>query len=109
LSPTLDLLLIAASSRVDEIRKEKTKRNKQSFKYYIGQMQEFSGDMYAELSKEKPDENLIFSPYSIESALMMTAIGAKGKTWNQIRSGMRMGRNRQLRNNTKRFRSRMER
>lgn len=40
----------------------------------------FAFDLYARLAKEKPGENLFFSPYSISSALLMAAEGARGQT-----------------------------
>jgi len=41
---------------------------------------DFAFDMYQQLSKENAGENLFFSPYSISSALAMTAEGARGET-----------------------------
>lgn len=41
---------------------------------------EFAVKMYKELSKENPDGNLFFSPYSIYTALGMTYAGATGET-----------------------------
>lgn len=40
----------------------------------------FAFDLYKELSKENEGKNLFFSPYSISSALAMTAEGARGQT-----------------------------
>jgi serine protease inhibitor len=40
----------------------------------------FAFDLYAQLAKEKPGENLCFSPYSISNALLMAAEGARGQT-----------------------------
>jgi len=37
-------------------------------------------DLFAELAKNKPEENLFISPYSIHSALCMAYSGAKGNT-----------------------------
>jgi len=41
---------------------------------------QFSLNLYNQLDKEKPGENLFFSPTSISIALAMTAAGAKGQT-----------------------------
>jgi serpin B len=41
---------------------------------------QFALDLYGQLDKEKPGENLFFSPTSISLALSMTAAGAKGQT-----------------------------
>ena len=41
---------------------------------------EFAFDLYAQLAKTKEGENLFFSPYSINNALLMIAEGARGKT-----------------------------
>jgi len=40
----------------------------------------FAFDLYEQLSKDNPDRNLFFSPYSIATALVMTAEGARGET-----------------------------
>ncbi|MBD3237614.1 MAG: hypothetical protein GF330_12990 [Candidatus Eisenbacteria bacterium] len=40
----------------------------------------FALDLYKQLAKENAGENLFFSPYSISSALAMTAEGARGET-----------------------------
>jgi serine protease inhibitor len=44
----------------------------------------FAFDLYARLAKEKPGENLFFSPYSISNALLMAAEGARGQTAREI-------------------------
>jgi serine protease inhibitor len=44
----------------------------------------FAFDLYARLAKEKPCENLCFSPYSISNALLMAAEGARGQTAREI-------------------------
>jgi serine protease inhibitor len=41
---------------------------------------DFAFDMYQQLAKENAGKNLFFSPYSISSALAMTAEGARGQT-----------------------------
>jgi len=41
---------------------------------------DFAIDLYQQLAKENAGENLFFSPYSISSALAMTAEGARGET-----------------------------
>ncbi|MFT3786202.1 MAG: serpin family protein [Tepidisphaeraceae bacterium] len=43
-------------------------------------MNDFACDLYKQFAKAKPGENLFFSPYSIETALAMTAEGARGIT-----------------------------
>ena len=40
----------------------------------------FAVDLYRQLCKENPGKNLFFSPYSMSSALAMTAEGARGET-----------------------------
>ena len=40
----------------------------------------FAVDLYKQFAKENEGKNLFFSPYSISSALAMTAEGARGKT-----------------------------
>ena len=45
---------------------------------------DFAVDLYHQLAKENNGENLFFSPYSISSALAMTAEGARGETAEQM-------------------------
>jgi serine protease inhibitor len=40
----------------------------------------FAFDLYAQLAKENPGQNLFFSPYSMSNALLMVAEGARGQT-----------------------------
>ena len=49
-------------------------------KHVVQANSDFAFDMYQQLSKENAGKNLFFSPYSISSALAMTAEGARGKT-----------------------------
>ena len=44
----------------------------------------FAIDLYRQLAKEKQGKNLFFSPYSMMSALAMTAEGARGETAAQM-------------------------
>jgi serpin B len=48
---------------------------------------DFALDLYAALAKENPGQNLFFSPYSISSALALTAEGARGETAAEIQAG----------------------
>ncbi len=50
---------------------------------------QFAFDLYARLAKK--DGNVVFSPYSISSALAMTFGGARGQTGKQMASVMRFG------------------
>ena len=45
---------------------------------------DFAVDLYRQLAKEQKGKNLFFSPYSLSSALAMTAEGARGETANQM-------------------------
>jgi serine protease inhibitor len=45
---------------------------------------DFALDLYRQLAKENPGKNLFFSPYSLSSALAMTAEGARGETAAQM-------------------------
>ena len=45
---------------------------------------DFALDLYGRLAKENPGKNLFFSPYSMSSALAMTAEGARGETAAQM-------------------------
>jgi len=51
----------------------------------------FALDLYAELAEANRTENLIFSPYSISSALAMTYAGARGNTARQMKHALRFG------------------
>jgi len=44
----------------------------------------FACDLYKKLAEENAGDNLFFSPYSISSALMMTAEGARNKTADEM-------------------------
>jgi hypothetical protein len=48
--------------------------------YAVQANSDFALDLYQQLSKENPDKNLFFSPYSISSALAMAAEGARRQT-----------------------------
>jgi RNA polymerase sigma factor (sigma-70 family) len=50
---------------------------------------EFACDMYKQLSKEHAGKNLFISPFSISSALAMTAEGARGETAEQMGAVLR--------------------
>lgn len=45
---------------------------------------DFATDLYRQLATEHEGDNLFFSPYSIASALVMTAEGARGETARQM-------------------------
>lgn len=47
---------------------------------------EFAFDLYSKLADENEDSNLFFSPYSVSSALMLVAEGARGETALEIGS-----------------------
>lgn len=49
----------------------------------------FALDLYTQVAKERPGQNLFFSPYSILSALTMTAEGARGGTALQMGTVLR--------------------
>ena len=44
----------------------------------------FAVDLYEQLAKERPGENLFFSPFSISSALLIATEGASGETADQM-------------------------
>ena len=46
---------------------------------------EFAFNMYQELRKSKPGDNVFFSPVSISTALAMTSMGAKGTTVKEMK------------------------
>jgi serpin B len=45
---------------------------------------QFAFDLYGQLSRDKKDENLFYSPASISMALAMTSAGARGETASQM-------------------------
>ncbi|MGE0266805.1 MAG: serpin family protein [Candidatus Obscuribacterales bacterium] len=51
----------------------------------------FGLDLFKQLSKEKPGENLLMSPYSISTALTMTLNGAGGKTKEAMIDVLKLG------------------
>ncbi|MGH7962966.1 MAG: serpin family protein [Candidatus Binatia bacterium] len=50
----------------------------------------FATDLYHQLAKTNVGSNLFFSPYSISSALIMTAEGARGETAQQMGTVLRL-------------------
>ena len=60
-------------------------------KHAVQANSDFAFDMYHRLAKENTGENLFFSPYSISSALAMTAEGARGKTAEEMGKVLRFG------------------
>lgn len=50
---------------------------------------DFAVDLYRQLAKDDASANLFFSPYSIFSALLMTAEGARGETARQMGTVLR--------------------
>jgi serine protease inhibitor len=50
---------------------------------------EFATDLYHQLAQESAGNNLFFSPYSLFSALLMTAEGARGETARQMGTVLR--------------------
>ena len=50
---------------------------------------DFALDLYTHVAKDRPGQNLFFSPYSIVSALTMTAEGARGETALQMGTVLR--------------------
>ncbi len=44
----------------------------------------FAVDLYQQLAKENPNQNLFFSPFSVSSALLIAAEGASGETADQM-------------------------
>ena len=45
---------------------------------------DFAIDLYRQLAKERPGENLFFSPFSVSSALLIATEGASGETAEQM-------------------------
>ena len=45
---------------------------------------DFAVDLYQQLAKENPNQNLFFSPFSVSSALLIAAEGASGETADQM-------------------------
>ncbi|XP_030044529.1 serpin B4-like, partial [Microcaecilia unicolor] len=51
----------------------------------------FTFDLYKQLNKTKKDENIFFSPLSIESALAMVLMGAKENTAAEMEKVLHLG------------------
>jgi serpin B len=52
---------------------------------------DFAVDLFSHLSRERPDRNIFFSPFSISSALAMTCAGARGETETQMAEVLQFG------------------
>lgn len=52
---------------------------------------DFAMDLFGHLSRERPDRNIFFSPFSISSALAMTCAGARGETESQMAEVLQFG------------------
>ena len=50
----------------------------------------FALRLYQDLMKAEPKENVFFSPFSIETALAMTHLGARGNTAAQMKSSLKL-------------------
>ena len=48
----------------------------------------FALDLYAQLSKDAPNDNIFFSPLSLSSALAMTYAGARGNTAKEMKDAL---------------------
>lgn len=54
----------------------------------------FSNDFYQILAKEDPDQNIIFSPLSLEIVMAMVYMGAKGTTAEELKAALKLPENR---------------
>lgn len=52
---------------------------------------QFSNDIYKQCCNEKKDSNIILSPLSIQTAISLALMGAKGKTADEMKSVLRFG------------------
>ena len=59
-------------------------------KHAVQANSDFAWDLYGQLAKENGGKNLFFSPYSISSALAMTAEGARGQTAKEMGTVLRL-------------------
>ncbi|XP_055916259.1 serine protease inhibitor 42Dd-like [Eupeodes corollae] len=50
----------------------------------------FAADLFHQICKNKSSQNLIISPISVQTALAITYIGAKGETATELQSGLRL-------------------
>jgi len=74
----LGLLLAVAAAPVGQAQDGQKAPVSEDLKTLVQGNNEFAFDLYARLSDEKG--NIVFSPYSISTALAMTYAGARGKT-----------------------------
>ncbi|GAB1297758.1 Serine protease inhibitor A3F [Apodemus speciosus] len=49
----------------------------------------FAFSLYRELVLKNPDKNIVFSPFSISTALAFLALGAKSNTLEEILQGLK--------------------
>ncbi len=66
----------AVNASADELKAAETANSK------------FAVDLYEQLAKERPNENLFFSPFSVSSALLIAAEGASGETAEQMSAAL---------------------
>lgn len=51
---------------------------------------DFGFELFGQLIEERPDENTVISPWSIQSALLMAAEGADGETLREIKEALKI-------------------
>ncbi|MFN9368186.1 MAG: serpin family protein [Planctomycetia bacterium] len=77
----------AATGRADDLLV--ATRDAAPERHAVAANADFAVDLYAQLAKENPEKNLFFSPYSMASALAMTAEGARGETAAEMGKALR--------------------
>lgn len=50
----------------------------------------FSASLFSELVKENPNKNILVSPFSVDSALALVLLGARGETAESLSQAMRL-------------------
>ena len=90
LSGILTLLTSAGSIDGAEGDSLQASSGQQPVKVTVKANNDFSFDLYRQLTQENSDGNLFFSPYSISQVLAMTSEGARGQTAKEIGNVLRL-------------------
>lgn len=74
-----------------ETAKERLKELTPDVRDVVKANDDFALDLYSRLARAKPKDNLFFSPYSVSSALVLVAEGARGETAEEMGKVLRYG------------------
>ena len=84
--------LVVLTARGDEARPAPVNKDKAPNPTVARANNDLAFDLYARLLRDSSDESLFFSPYSIGSALVIAAQGARGETAEEMGKVLRLAR-----------------